>query len=55
MPATPPCEDIAGPGTLGSKSLMKLKYTPGTCAPSGGGPTDGGVVATGVATFCCLP
>lgn len=52
---TAPCDGVAPPGALGSKTLTGIKYTPGTCTPSGGGPTDGGVVATGVATFCCLP
>jgi hypothetical protein len=55
MTAMPPCEDVTPPGALGSKTLTGIKYTPGTCTPSGGEPTDGGVVATGVATFCCLP
>lgn len=53
---TSQCFDLAQPAApLGSKSLTKMQYTPGTCSPSGGESTDGGVVATGVATFCCLP
>ena len=50
------CVSIAPAGTpVGSKTLSNVHYTPGTCAPSGGEPTDGGVTPTGVATFCCLP
>lgn len=51
----PGCFDLVPPGpALGSKSLDKLKYVPGTCAPSGG-EAAGQVMPTGPATFCCRP
>lgn len=53
--ALPSCIDwVPNGAALGSKKLSNVQYTPGTCSPSGGEPTDGGVTPTGVATFCCL-
>jgi hypothetical protein len=50
-----PCFDITPPGpALGSMSVDKVTYTPGTCAPSGGQPT-GTATATGLVTLCCAP
>lgn len=51
---TAQCDDVPAPGALGSKTLTSVKYAHGSCAPTGGEPTDGGVVATEIATFCCL-
>ncbi len=51
---SPSCFDLAPAGqTLGSKSITKLAYQPGTCTPSGGQPM-GSASPSGVSTFCCL-
>lgn len=43
------------PGTaLGSKSAREVRYTPGTCFPSGGDPV-GSIQPSNAATFCCIP
>ena len=51
------CFDFEDAGlALGSKAIVAGPgYNRGSCAPSGGEPTDGGFVPSGVATFCCIP
>jgi hypothetical protein len=50
-----PCFDITPPGpALGSMSVDKVAYDPGTCAFSGGQPT-GTEAPTGPVTLCCAP
>jgi hypothetical protein len=50
----PACHDLPAGSPLGSKSATAPKYTPGTCAPSGGEPT-GAATPTNPSTYCCLP
>jgi hypothetical protein len=50
----PACFDIVPAGqALRSKTLTKLAYQPGTCAPSGG-EAMGTIEPFGPSTFCCL-
>ncbi len=49
----PICVDLAPGATFSSGNVTGVVYDPGTCTPSGGGPT-GSVTPTEPATFCCL-
>jgi hypothetical protein len=50
-----PCFDLTPPGlALGSMSVDKVAYDPGTCAFTGGQPTGTGT-PTGLVTLCCAP
>lgn len=46
------CHDLAPGIALGSKSAELIAYAPGSCMPSGGGPS-GEVVLSEPVTFCC--
>jgi hypothetical protein len=50
----PFCINLAAGVALGSKSMTKPTYTPGSCEPHGGAPT-GAATETEPVTFCCLP
>ncbi len=51
--AEPQCFELDPGAGLGSRALTKVDYTPGSCAPSGGGPV-GAVIRVNPSTFCCL-